>query len=645
MLKKHFCFLLTIGLLIMIPSAISIAGLKEYVPVVKVKYHKATIDTFNKIADYFEQGGDIKTAEYFRSYAEGGGWGSGFIYVDKSGDNYIITNRHVVEQAESVDVMFEDVNGKYTVFQNCPILYVDSEIDLAVVQFPGGKRVFKRGFTIDTEFQKERTQVFSAGFPGLLGRPGWQLATGIISNERAFVPEMVDPGKTYLIQHTSPIDPGNSGGPLLIEDNRDPLGYRVIGVNTWKITNRENTNFAIPSGAVLEVMDRAAEIKMIKKNRDRLSDELIKSAMVLVDELGSENPDYQKIEHFISYDFVGRQGWESFIGLLDYIEARRDRALVQEWERSFFNDPIQTMKSAILNHFFLDISMQGNLNDVRFDGINPEDREKIDTANRIRTSFTIGDREREVVWIFEYGYWRISDMELYPLTRAGKLPGKTGVPEGEAPGAKAPYKRDIKSALIIGVKPAVGAAGAGGDEYDLSAYLEKSSIFNWSIGLTADYYISSGIWVTSGLNYIRKGMYYELYVDPAEYGFDWLEVEEYVNYIQIPVMLKWSGGFFAGAGIGIDILVGSGGKAYNNDNNYNITLESNYYENLKKFNLSLLASMGWWYLLDNKKTVLGLELSADYHIFNDWKTTGDTKSRYHTYMVGGFVKYFLKSFK
>ena len=97
-------------MLFLLPN-LSHARLKDYVPIIKVKYHQKTKDTFNNIATYFEKRGDPQAAEFFRSYAERGSWGSGFIVVDKSGNNYIITNRHVVEQSENVDVVFENEDG------------------------------------------------------------------------------------------------------------------------------------------------------------------------------------------------------------------------------------------------------------------------------------------------------------------------------------------------------------------------------------------------------------------------------------------------------------------------------------------------------------------------------------------------------
>lgn len=99
---------------------------------------------------------------------------------------------------------------------------------------------------LNTQPPADGREIFAAGFPGLGGTPSWQLSNGIVSNASARPKGIVDSSLDVSRgQHTAPVDPGSSGSPLLVrgEDGK----YRVIGINTYKATARENTNFAIPA--------------------------------------------------------------------------------------------------------------------------------------------------------------------------------------------------------------------------------------------------------------------------------------------------------------------------------------------------------------------------------------------------------------
>lgn len=626
MKNKHSASVIIVLMMLFLLPNLSHARLKDYVPIIRVKYHQKTKDTFNNIATYFEKRGDPQAAEFFRSYAESGSWGSGFIVVDKSGNNYIITNRHVVEQSENVDLVFENEDGSEKIFQDCPIVYTDNDIDLAVVQFPDNKRVFKRGFDFDTGLQRERTEVFSAGFPHLLNRPGWQLSAGIISNEKAYVPEMMDPDITYLIQHSATIDSGNSGGPLLIEDRSNPLGYRVIGVNTWKITNRENVNFSIPAMTTSTVLEKAKAVEEIYNNTSLLKEELLKNCRTLSEELGSDEPDLEVIYRYISYAIVGENGWESFLTILDAAPNRREREI---WEQSFFYNPVQTMRNAIFYHFWMDLSENADLSSITFTGINPEDEEKVGTPSEIRSSYKIGGDTMEIAWNLEYGHWRISRLDFSSL-----------------PGHDVPHKRDrgpigrvtrVLSGdriILLGIRTSIGSAGARGDVYGFLPYSGKGGIFSYSIGIEAEYSLSPYLWAASGLNYVRKGMQYDRDVTGTLF-----EYKERIGYLQIPLMIKLRMGFFLGAGMGLNFRVSSGGEKYNTVTGLSQELTSTYFNGINAFNFSLIMTGGLEYFLRGSSTIVGFDITLDYHLLNDKDFPANETSRYYTISAGGFVKF------
>lgn len=158
------------------------------------------------------------------------GSGSGVIL---SSDGYILTNRHVVEDARRVEVTLQDRR----VYEASGI-WVDDILDLAVVkieaqdlppaQFGDPANVRVGDWTI------------ALGHPlGLSPEEGGATVTiGIVSNlDRSFAIG----GIPYydIVQTDAAINPGNSGGPLINLDGE------VIGINSAGASEAQNINFAI----------------------------------------------------------------------------------------------------------------------------------------------------------------------------------------------------------------------------------------------------------------------------------------------------------------------------------------------------------------------------------------------------------------
>ena len=93
-------------ILLLFLTQLVFGDLTDYIVVVKPLYHEKTQETFRKLAQRFEKDGYADLASYFNGLAGEHGHGTGWIYVDRDGENYIITNRHVVNQAEKVNVYF-----------------------------------------------------------------------------------------------------------------------------------------------------------------------------------------------------------------------------------------------------------------------------------------------------------------------------------------------------------------------------------------------------------------------------------------------------------------------------------------------------------------------------------------------------------
>ena len=156
------------------------------------------------------------------------GTGTGFV-VSEGG--LTVTNRHVVEGADRVLIRVSD--GEVYLGR---IIRTHPTLDLAYIQIEADRQFTPIAFG-DSDEARVGSDVIAIGFPlgSELGREA-TITKGIISAKRE--------APSYL-QTDAPLNPGNSGGPLL-----DEFG-RVIGVNTARVSERDGRtitgiNFAIP---------------------------------------------------------------------------------------------------------------------------------------------------------------------------------------------------------------------------------------------------------------------------------------------------------------------------------------------------------------------------------------------------------------
>jgi len=181
--------------------------------------------------------------KYFYKIQEGrggGGIGSGMIYRQ---DGYILTNAHVVQDADTVAVKLFD--GR--TFKNAKVLGSDERTDVAVVKIEAEKLpIVKFGISNDV---RVGDWAIAIGNPFDLTST---LTVGVISAKAREVNLNVRSPGDYL-QTDASINPGNSGGPLC-----DIYG-RVIGVNN-AIYSQSGGNigigFAIPIDTARGIADR-----------------------------------------------------------------------------------------------------------------------------------------------------------------------------------------------------------------------------------------------------------------------------------------------------------------------------------------------------------------------------------------------------
>jgi S1-C subfamily serine protease len=175
---------------------------------------------------------------------EWAGNGSGII-ISESG--YIITNFHVIDDAEKVEVEFV-MNEEVQKF-NAEIVQVDKVNDLAILKifdmnFDGIKAP---NYNFKTRSSDVGTKVYAYGYPMALSIMGKEIkiTDGIISSKSGFDGDIT----TYQI--TAAIQGGNSGGPLF-----DDKG-NLIGINSSGLSKdvADNVGYSIKSNYALNLID------------------------------------------------------------------------------------------------------------------------------------------------------------------------------------------------------------------------------------------------------------------------------------------------------------------------------------------------------------------------------------------------------
>ncbi len=168
--------------------------------------------------------------------------GSGFSY-NFTGQMVIITNYHVVNDASNITVTFENGNG-----YPATALGSDPYIDLAVLSTEAPQSEYKPLEIVSSSTLKVGDPVIAVGNPyGLAG----SMTTGIVSSLGRTITEETTGGYAIanVIQTTTPLNPGNSGGPLLNYQGQ------VVGITTAIVADSQGVGFAIPSNAILREIE------------------------------------------------------------------------------------------------------------------------------------------------------------------------------------------------------------------------------------------------------------------------------------------------------------------------------------------------------------------------------------------------------
>jgi len=163
------------------------------------------------------------------------GAGSGVIIAP---DGYILTNNHVVQGADALSVTRQDGATLDAV-----LVGTDPATDLAVIRANGSHLPY--AVLGDSSRLKAGQLVIAIGNPYGFNST---VSTGVVSalgrTLRSMEGRLID----NIIQHTAPLNPGNSGGPLV--DSRG----RVVGINTAIISIAQGIGFSIPADTAVWVI-------------------------------------------------------------------------------------------------------------------------------------------------------------------------------------------------------------------------------------------------------------------------------------------------------------------------------------------------------------------------------------------------------
>lgn len=183
----------------------------------------------------------------------GGGNGSGYI-IDKEGT--LVTNRHVIEGATKVTGVFQ---GDETEYPITGVYSINAPKDIAILKIdcPSEKL---HPLVISDEEPRKGTELVAFGAP--LGLD-FTASEGILSAIRK-ASDLAKMGMTghegLWFQHTVPISPGNSGGPLV------NMKGELIGMNTMQFTIGQNLNFAISAADVTEELAKKSSVKPLESD-------------------------------------------------------------------------------------------------------------------------------------------------------------------------------------------------------------------------------------------------------------------------------------------------------------------------------------------------------------------------------------------
>ena len=168
--------------------------------------------------------------------------GSGFVY-NFTGQVVVVTNYHVVDSAINITVTFSNGNA-----YPATVLGSDPYAELAVLSVDAPEEEYVPLEIVSSSSLQVGDPVIVVGTPyGLAG----SMSTGFVSALGRTLTAETTGGYVIpnVIQTTAPLNPGNSGGPVLNYQGQ------VVGIATAIVEDSQGVGFAIPSNTILREIE------------------------------------------------------------------------------------------------------------------------------------------------------------------------------------------------------------------------------------------------------------------------------------------------------------------------------------------------------------------------------------------------------
>lgn len=231
-----------------------------------VKQERVQVDVSTQITDIVERVSpavvgvtniQMRSDFWQQGEASEAGTGSGVIYKKDKDYAYIVTNHHVVNQADMVEIVLNDDTNL-----EAELLGTDIFTDLAVLRVAANKveRPIEMG---SSDSLKVGEPVIAIGNP--LGHMfAGSVTQGIISGKQRTIPQDFNQDgrpdwQAEVIQTDAAINPGNSGGALI------NIEGQLIGINSMKINQSlaQGIGFAIPidtARPIIEQLEKTGKV-------------------------------------------------------------------------------------------------------------------------------------------------------------------------------------------------------------------------------------------------------------------------------------------------------------------------------------------------------------------------------------------------
>lgn len=260
--------------------------------------------------------------------------------------NLIVTNKHVVERADNINVLIE-IDGKSRSVE-AEILLINNRADIAILRInPADANSNQPYFYISPKELEIGEKIYVLGYPTpeILGG-SIKLTDGIVNSKSGFL------GDTSLYQISAAIQPGNSGSPLLNEKGE------VKGIVVSSYTNGQLVNYAIKSRLITNLIDnynRHAKNKIfLKKDTPVSIKKSIKAEVLKVCQIRCNR---QK-SYFSQFDInIRKKPKDWTFGLCD------DQVLLEYCTKNIDKDniPENIMDKALLYSYFYRLRQNASL--------------------------------------------------------------------------------------------------------------------------------------------------------------------------------------------------------------------------------------------------------------------------------------------